>query len=57
MLIKYEEKGPPQKFLLLIETNMKYFDERKAARAKFPFINTHPLFRYLLYLQGILKMN
>jgi len=46
-----------QNLFLFIETNMKYLNERKASRAKFPFINIHPLLCYLLYIQGILKMN
>lgn len=42
---------------LLIETNMNPLDKRKAAGAKFPFRNMQQVFSYLLYLQGILKMN
>lgn len=41
----------------LIETNMNPLDKIKAAREKFPFRDMHPVFSYLLYLQGILKMN
>lgn len=57
MFSSYEEKKKDDYRISLIETNMNPLDKMKAAREKFPFRDMHPVFSYLLYLQGILKMN